>query len=115
MTHTDLHHTAATVIARARANSGLTAAEFDYRISVDGIGGPRGPLGNEAYAVANGQMPEVVPGQDNQLDERDANWLALWEALQPEMQAYAQRCRNRRYTGWSTAAQATSQRIQYAI
>jgi hypothetical protein len=110
----DLCQTAATVIARARANSGLTAPEFDYRISVEGIGGPRGPLGNETYELANTHMPEVEPGQDNRLDERDANWIRLWEALQPEMEAYAQKCRDRKYTNWSTAAQSRGKRIQYA-
>ncbi len=110
----DLHHTTATVIARARANSGLTTPAFDYQISVEGIGGPRGPLGNEVYDLANEHMPEVVAGQDNRLEERDANWLSMWEALQPELETYAQRCRDRRYTGWSSAAQARGQRIQYA-
>lgn len=107
----DLRQTAATVIARARANSGLTAPEFDFQIKRDGIGGIMGPLGNEAYELANAHLPAVEPGQDNRLDERDANHRQLWEALQPEMEAYAQRCRSREYTGWSKASR---QRIQYA-
>jgi hypothetical protein len=110
----DLRQTAATVIARARANSGLTAAEFDYRIKVEGIGGIRGPLGNETYELANAHMPEVVPGQDNRLDERDANWVRLWEALAPEMESYGEKCRTRKYANWSSAAQGLGKRIQYA-
>lgn len=110
----DLRQTAATVIARARANSGLTAAEFDYRVKCEGIGGPRGWLGQEAYELANGHLPEVEPGHDNRLDERDANHLRLWEALRPEMEAYEKRCRDRKYSGWSNAARSTGQRIQYA-
>lgn len=110
----DLRQAAATVIARARAASGLTSPEFDYEISAKGIGGLLGPLGNEAYGVANGHMPEVVPGQDNRLDERDANHLRLWEALQPELEAYATRCRERKYTGWSNASRDLGRRIRYA-
>lgn len=110
----DLRQTAATVIARARSESDLTAAEFDYRISVEGIGGPGGWLGNQVYELANAHMPEVEPGLDNRLDERDANHLRLWEALQPELQAYGQRCRDRKYRNWSTAAQSRGKRIQYA-
>lgn len=114
MNSTDLHQIAATVIARARANSGLTVAEFDYDIRLNGIGGPLGPLGNEAYGVANAHMPEVVPGQDNRLDERTASHLALWEALQPELESYAKRCRERRFAHWSNAARDLGKRIQYA-
>lgn len=110
----DLHQTAATVIARARANSGLTAAEFDYEVLREGIGGPLGPLGNEVYGLANAHMPEVVPGQENRMDERTTNHLALWEALQPELEAYGKRCRERRYANWSNAARDLGKRIQYA-
>lgn len=110
----DLRQTAATVIARARANSGLTAAEFDYDIRLNGIGGPLGPLGNEAYRLANAHMPDVEPGRDNGMDERTANQLRLWEALQPELEAYGKRCRERKFTNWSNAARDTGKRIQYA-
>lgn len=110
----DLPRVAAIVIARARETSGLTAPEFDYQISVHGVGGIYGPLGNESYPLANAHMPEVEPGQDNRMDEREANWLRLWEALQPEMEAYAQKCRSRQYANWSNAAQTRGRRIQYA-
>lgn len=110
----DLRQTAATVIARARSNSGLSAPEFDYQIKCNGLGGLLGPLGNEAYELANGHLPSVEPGQDNRMDERDDNHRRLWEALRPEMLAYAQRCSDRQYTGWSNAARNIGERIRYA-
>ncbi|MEU8185992.1 hypothetical protein [Micromonospora carbonacea] len=109
----DLHQTAAAVIAIARRDTGLTAPEFDHDIAVNGIGGFYGPLGNAAYEVANRHMPEVVPGGDS-LDERVTNQQRLWEALLPELEAYATRCRNRKYSGWSNASKALGHRIEYA-
>jgi hypothetical protein len=109
----DLRHLAATAIARARDASGLTAPEFDHQIKAEGIGGPHGPLGQEVYVLANTHMPEVLPGQDNRHDDRDANHLRLWEQLQPELRAYEQQCRDRRFLGWSHAAQARGQKIRY--
>ncbi|TDC00780.1 hypothetical protein E1091_04205 [Micromonospora fluostatini] len=110
----DLHQTAATVIARARATSGLSTPEFDLRIAIDGIGGVFGPLGNATYEVANAHMPEPRPGQDNRLDECAANQARLWELLRPELEAYAQKCRNQKYLGWSDAARSRGQQVRYA-
>ncbi len=110
----DLHQTAATVIAIARRDTGLTAPEFDHQIATTGIGGPHGPLGNACYQVANQHLPEAMPGQDNRLDERTANQQRLWEALLPELEAYATRCRNRKYSGWSAASKALGHRVRYA-
>ncbi len=56
-------------------------------------------------------MPEVVPGQDNRLDERDENAARLREHLQAELDRYAERCRTREYTGWSPASRGP---IRYA-
>lgn len=89
--------TAAAVISRARTNSGLTAPEFDYDIatwfnrSVDGIGGMNSPLGVATYQIAN-----------------------EWADLHDELVAYARRCRDRKYSGWSSAARSRGQRIAYA-
>ncbi|MFI7608498.1 hypothetical protein ACIBTV_25560 [Micromonospora sp. NPDC049366] len=110
----DLHKIAATAIARARTNSGMSTPEFDFQIAAHGIGGIHSPLGSEVYEIANAHMPEAVAGADNRMNEREANHRRLWEALQPELQAYAQRCRERRYTGWSDEAQARGARIRYA-
>ncbi|MBF9135247.1 hypothetical protein I0C86_41085 [Plantactinospora sp. S1510] len=110
ITGRDLEHIAATIIARARNASGLSAPAFDYQISTEGIGGPHGWLGQEAYRIAN-EHPGDAPGL---LAERDANHLALWEALRPELEAYARRCGERRYSGWSNAARSLGQPIQYA-
>lgn len=102
MNLTDL---AAQVIARARNNSGLTTPEFDYDIathynhSINGIGGQHSPLGGANHEIAR---------------ERGADPDQQWNDLQDELQAYARKCRNRRYTGWSDAAKATGARIQYA-
>ncbi|WP_229398154.1 hypothetical protein [Micromonospora okii] len=110
----DVESIAARVIAQSRAESGRTAAEFDHDIAVNGIGGVFGPLGNAVGAVANAHMPEVVPGQDNRLAEREANTARMWDALRPALEAYGERCRARKYRGWSSAAQALGQRIRYA-
>lgn len=101
----DLSHTAAAVISRARTNSGLTAPEFDHDIathydsSVNGVGGQFSPLGNASHEIAR---------------ERGVDPDELWQQLQPELQAYAVRCRDRKYSGWSTAARARGARITYA-
>lgn len=115
MARLDLSQTAASVIAAARELSPFeTPAEFDYDIaihhdqSVNGIGGIYGPLGNGVYAVA----AERLPGGTT--EEREALRDQLWQELQPELQAYAQRCRDRKYAGWSNAARARGARITYA-
>jgi prevent-host-death family protein len=110
----NLTQTAARVIARARANSNFdTAAEFDYDIkrwfdrSMDGIGGVSGPLGNACYEIANEGFAGTAVEQDDRYNQ-------LWSQLQPELTAYAHRCRERKYSGWSAAAKSRGQRVQYA-
>lgn len=101
----NLADSTATVIARARTNSGLTAPEFDYDIainydkSINGIGGIHSPLGAATYEIAG---------------ERGVDFDQLWEELQPELHAYATRCKARKYSGWSSAARSRGQRIAYA-
>lgn len=101
----DLSADALAVIWRARTNAALTAAEFDYDIavhynrSVNGVGGVHSPLGAAAHEIAR---------------ERGAEPDELWAELQPELQAYATRCRDRKYGGWSNAARARGDRITYA-
>lgn len=114
ITQIQLTASAAAVIARARTESPYgTAAEFDYDIarwfdqSMDGIGGLTSPLGNATYAIAN-------EGHDGTADECTARAQRLLDELQPELTAYAHRCRERKYSGWSSAAKSRGQRIQYA-
>lgn len=111
----DLTQAAAAVISRARSNSGMTAPEFDYDISVHGIGGLFGSLASAAYEIANEHLPHVAPGAgEAALAEREANRDRLWENLQPELERYAERCRARKYTGWSAASRSRGARISYA-
>ncbi len=102
MSNADL---AAAVIANARDFSNLTTPEFDHMIAVKGIGGPLGELGNATYTIANRDNP------DADSDTCEARWMNLWHQLQPELQAYEQRCRNRKYSGWSNASRGP---IRYA-
>ncbi len=98
----DLNHLAAAVISEARQMSGLTNPEFDYDISIHGVGGPLGPLGNACYRIATRHLPPVQAGTpESVINERQALATQLWNDLQLELAAYAQRCRNRQYTGWS--------------
>lgn len=101
-----LADTAAAVISYAREFSGLTNAEFDYRIATRGIGGPNSELGSATYVIATRDVPDAMS-----TDDREALWLRTWEALAPEMQAYERRCRDRRYSGWSNASRGP---IRYA-
>lgn len=100
---------AAAVISEARDRFNATAAEFDYHIKCRGIGGPAGELGQACYVVATQHMATAVS-----TDEREAAWMQLWADLQDELRTYEQRCRNRQYLGWSTAARDRGQRIRYA-
>lgn len=101
----DLSREALAVIWRARNNSAKTIAEFDYDIaihydrSVNGIGGIHGPLGAAAYEIAS---------------ERSLGFDELWAELQPELMTYAERCKDRGYSGWSNAARSRGDRITYA-
>lgn len=96
---------AAAIISEARHFSGKTAPEFDYdischyNISVDGIGGEFSPLGNANYRIARdfGNDP-----------------AEQWIIVRAELMAYARRCHERQYTGWSAAAQSRGGRIKYA-
>lgn len=113
MAQLNLTRAAAAVISRARSNSGLTAPEFDYDIAVnwdqhmDGIGGTHSPLGVATYEIAN-------QGHAGDADARDARFQALWDDLRTELTTYAARCRQRKYTGWSSAAKSRGQRVGYA-
>lgn len=89
-----------TAVISGRMNS---TAEFDYHISVNGIGGgPYSELGNEVYLLANAHLPEVTPGVgEEELDRRTENARLLMEQLMPEFSAYEKRCKQRKYRGWS--------------
>jgi hypothetical protein len=106
---------AAAVISEARQMSGLTTPAFDYDIKIHGIGGASGPLGGATYTIATRDLPAVRPGDpESILDERKAIADKLWADLQPELRAYEQRCQNREFAGWSTAARDRGQHIRYA-
>ncbi len=103
------------VLAHARQRFGGTDAEFDYSVSTDtriGLyrpdGDSRGATGdamfeinNACYELANADRPEVVPGGGNDLGEREATGRQLRAELAPQIEAYAEQCRAKRYKGWS--------------
>lgn len=99
------YETTARAIAIARQDTGSTAAEFDYQIATAGIGGPMSPLGNAVYKIAN-------PTTDVTADEADARAARLYDELRPELEAYARRCRQRKYVGWSHSSSGRG--IKYA-
>ncbi len=100
---------AAAAISYARTASGRTNPEFDYDISIHGIGGPLAPIGQAVYVIATRSLPaDATP------EAREAAWRQLLNDLQPELRAYEQRCRERKYSGWSAAAQSRGDHIRYA-
>lgn len=107
----EISRVAATVIARARDESGLSAPGFDRMISIEGIGGPMGELGNQVYLMANSHMPAVTPGIDNQFGQRNINHTELWLALLLDLMTYEAHCKARTYSGWSNASRGP---VRYA-
>lgn len=105
------------VLAHAKQRFGGTDAEFDYSVSVNASVGLRSqvedisghvPAGdamfeisNACYELANGHLPEVTPGGDNRLDEREAAGRELRLELAAQIEAYAAECRARKFVGWS--------------
>lgn len=115
------------VLARARQRFDGTDAEFDYSIATDTPIGLRSqivdesghiPTGdamleinNACHELANAHRPEVTPGGDNRLDEREAAGRALRAELAEQIEAYAAACRTRKFTGWS---KYSTDEIRYA-
>ncbi len=105
----------AAVLDRARELFGGTAAEFDYSMSTDtrislhrqdgdnrgATGDAMAEINNACHELANAHLPEVVPGGDSDLGQREAAGRALRAGLAPQIEAYAAQCRAKRYTGWS--------------
>ncbi len=106
----DTAHAAATIIARARAGHG-SADMFDFKIATEGVE-PFGELYNEAYLLANEGEPMVKEGDgEDVLAGRKTRAAELWERVLPELEAYATRCREARYTGWSRESGGPVRRV----
>jgi len=85
---------AAKVIARAREAYGKGAAAFDYE-----VGGTRP---NTATDILSGELWTLAnEGYDDGYLPMLARALALQAMIADELGAYRQRCRTRKYTGWS--------------
>ncbi len=105
----DIEQAVARVIAIARQDTGKTAAEFDYDIKLQGLGGFYAPIGQAIYQIAREHLSEQAS-----VDQVEAYALRLREQLQPALDRYAAKCRDREYLGWSGAARSLGQRIHYA-
>jgi hypothetical protein len=107
-------NTAAVLRAMARVHAGMTAAEFDYSLSV-GDGRALQAMNGAAYLLANEDHPDVQSGDTEQaLAERRQRADALWEQVWPEVEAMVRRAKTMKFTGWSTEAKARGQKIAYA-
>lgn len=95
----DIEYVTSRVIALARANynGSSNKAAFDYLIH---CGADRGEaeLHNAASILANEGKPKTTA------EERDRRAEELWQMLQPALDTYRQRCRQRRFVGWSSQA-----------
>jgi len=105
---------AAVLRAKARALTGMTAPEFDHSLFV-GDGRAAAAMATAAYLLANEDHPEVQPGDGERvLAERRQRGDALYEQALPQVEAMTARAKRRKYSAWSTAAQAAGQKIGYA-
>jgi hypothetical protein len=103
----------AIVIAAARRRSGLTAAEFDYRLSLGPESGAAAynALGNAVYDIANEGHPEVTVGAHDVAADRSRRASALHAALAADVAELVADAKAQAYTGWSVASRGP---IRYA-
>lgn len=102
----DIEQTVARAIAIARQDTGMTAAEFDRHIAISGVGGAGGAtpdtlgagaaLINALWLIAAEDHPQGTPGRVELVGQAVSE---LRERIQPALDAYVTRCRNRTYTG----------------
>jgi hypothetical protein len=65
------------------------------------------------YGVANAVLPQVRPGDGGEaLALRTERRDALWDQVEPQLEAYVQECRFARYTGWSRASSGPIRRVR---
>jgi nucleotide-binding universal stress UspA family protein len=104
--------TFAAIVAVARRNAQLAAAEFDYQLSLGTELGYRAynALGNAIYQLANDGQPEVTEGAHDIHRERTARADALRALIADDIDLLVEASRRKTYTGWSEAG---SGRIQY--
>jgi hypothetical protein len=101
--------TAAVLRAMARANTGMTAAEFDHSLSA-GDGTAVQAMHIAAWILANEDHPEsdrFDPARAQRTEE-------LWDRVWPEVEAMISRAKQMKFLGWSTEAKARGQKIRYA-
>lgn len=87
--------TFAQIVARARALSGRTAAEFDYDLAY-----------GEGYTPAGVALDHVVGDAIQAGADRDA--------LKAQVAELISDAKGKRYLGWSNAARERGHRIRYA-
>lgn len=104
------HPQFAAIVACARRQSGMTAAEMDYSLSTGdtSLYGAIVALRNATWHIANPDAHEF--GADGTNDRA----RALWNAIRPDFDAMVTAAQGKTYLGWSTAARAAGQKIRYA-
>lgn len=105
--------TFAAVVDVARRDSGLTAAEFDYRLT---LGSELGAvayqgLGNAVYRLANEGQPGVTEGAHDVHRDRTNRAAALHTHFAGAIDRMVADAKAKSYTGWATASGGP---IQYA-
>lgn len=102
-----------TVIAVARRDAGLTAAEFDYQLNLGSELGARAyqGLGNAIYRLANEGPPEAAEGRHDDWRDRVRRADALHKHFADAIERMVAEAKTKRYTGWSTASSGP---IRYA-
>jgi hypothetical protein len=66
---------------------------------------------NSWQALKNAVWHEATRGMEGEsTEDQQREFTALWEELQPAIDAYAAECRGRKYTGWSAYSKGP---IQY--
>lgn len=106
--------TFAAIVAAARLDADLTAAEFDYRLNLGTEVGALAyqGLGNAIYRLANEGQPEVNSNTPMSVfRERTARANELTERFGADIDRMVADAKARCYTGWSAAGRGP---IRYA-
>lgn len=82
-----------------------TEAAFDYGLSTGGE--------SNAWLAIKGTLHQIANARhgDDPAEDQEQRYIALWDKVKPDLDAYAVSCRGRSYTGWSDYSAGP---IQYA-
>lgn len=108
--------TFAAIVAAARRDAQLTAAEFDYQLNLGSEVGARAyqGLANAIWDLANEGHPDVELGRHDIFADRERRADALRERFADDIDRMIATAKTRCYTGWSDTAGAPTGPIRYA-